>query len=109
VIDFLQSGNAAEVTHVLLHGIGSNAGSWQLQLDAAKHNPDVRMLAWNAPGYLNSEHLPMDAPTAAEYAAAMWTWLDSLNVSAPFVLVGHSLGCLVAAAATAAPPLVSDS
>ena len=104
MIDYLQAGNAAQVTHVLLHGIGSNAGSWQYQLDAAKSRSDIRALAWNAPGYLNSTHLSMDAPTARDYAAAMWTWLDELKVTTPIVLVGHSLGCLTAAAATAMHP-----
>jgi acetolactate synthase I/II/III large subunit len=104
VIDFLQAGDAAQLTHVLLHGIGSNAGSWQCQLHAAQGNPRVKMLAWNAPGYLGSAHLAMDAPSASDYAAALWTWLDRLNVATPVVLVGHSLGCLTAAAAAAMQP-----
>ena len=104
MIDYLQAGNAANVTHVLLHGIGSNAGSWQFQLDAAQNRSDVRVLAWNAPGYLKSTHLPMDAPTAAEYATAMWAWLDELKVTTPIALVGHSLGCLTATAAAAIQP-----
>ena len=104
MIDFLQAGNATQVTHVLLHGIGSNAGSWQFQLEAAKTRDDVRVLAWNAPGYLGSTHLTMDAPTAHDYAAALWDWLDGLNVTTPFILVGHSLGCLVATAAAGMRP-----
>jgi acetolactate synthase-1/2/3 large subunit len=104
VIDFLQAGDAAQLTHVLLHGIGSNAGSWQFQLDAARNRSDIRVLAWNAPGYLGSAHLAMDAPSASDYAAALWTWLNRLNVTTPVVLVGHSLGCLTAAAAAAMQP-----
>jgi acetolactate synthase I/II/III large subunit len=104
VIDFLQAGNASNVTHVLLHGIGSNAGSWQYQLNAALGRSDIRVLAWNAPGYLKSTHLALDTPTAADYATAMWTWLDSLKVTTPIVLVGHSLGCLTAAAAARVQP-----
>jgi acetolactate synthase I/II/III large subunit len=104
VIDFLQAGDAAQVTHVLLHGIGSNAGSWQYQLDAAENRRDVRVLAWNAPGYLGSDHLATDSPTAHDYASAMWAWLDSLSVTTPVVLVGHSLGCLTATAAAAMQP-----
>ncbi len=104
MIDFLQAGNAAQVTHVLLHGIGSNASSWQYQLEAASARDDVRVLAWNAPGYLGSPHLDMDAPTARDYATAMWAWLDSLSVTTPIVLAGHSLGCLTATAAAAMQP-----
>ena len=104
MIDCLQAGNAPLVTHVLLHGIGSNADSWEYQLAAAKANPDLNVLAWDAPGYRNSHPLPEDSPTAADYASALWAWLDGLNVTAPIVLVGHSLGCLTAAAAAAMQP-----
>ncbi|MDI9333257.1 MAG: thiamine pyrophosphate-binding protein [Cytophagales bacterium] len=104
MIDYLQAGNAAQVTHLLLHGIGSHAGSWQFQLKAAQGRSDLRVLAWNAPGYLNSTHLQADAPTSKDYALALWTWLDELKVTTPIVLVGHSLGCLIAAAAAAMQP-----
>jgi len=104
VIDFLQAGDAAQVTHVLLHGIGSNADSWQYQLAAAKNNPQINLLAWDAPGYRKSSPLVQDAPSAFDFATAMWSWLDSLSVTTPVVVVGHSLGCLIAAAAAAMQP-----
>lgn len=103
-IDFLEVGapNAA-VRGVLLHGIGSTAESWAEVL-AGLGQVGERWVAWNAPGYEGSTPLPMDAPVAADYAERMWAWLDAAGVSCPVVLVGHSLGALMAAAAARQRP-----
>lgn len=86
---------------VLLHGIGSASASWVAQLRDL--SPGRCILAWNAPGYGGSDALPQETPSAADYAARMWPWLDSLGV-ATITLAGHSLGALMAAAATAQQP-----
>ena len=78
---------------VLLHGIGSNAGSWQKQLSAF---PDHRVLGWNAPGYGASSHLDTEAPDAGAFSFVLSRWLDALSIGR-IHLVGHSLGCLMAA------------
>ncbi|MBN9412236.1 MAG: alpha/beta hydrolase [Burkholderiales bacterium] len=98
------AGRAPRVTHVLLHGIGSASGSWLRQLEAADGRDDVRVLAWDAPGYGASTHLAPASPVAADYAERLWDWLDALGLDEPFVLAGHSLGALTAAAATLARP-----
>ena len=103
-VEWREAGDAVEVTHVLLHGIGSGSGSWLRQLQAAEGRSDVRVVAWNAPGYGQSAHLPAALPTAADYAERAWAWLDALNVSKPFALIGHSLGAMMAASATASQP-----
>ncbi|MBV8667086.1 MAG: alpha/beta hydrolase [Burkholderiaceae bacterium] len=80
---------------VLLHGIGSGAASWMdcaLTL-AAQH----RVVAWDAPGYGASTRLPQESPLASDYAERLWRLLAALNVKS-CVLVGHSLGALMAAA-----------
>lgn len=96
------------VTHVLLHGIGSASGSWLAQLQQARdaQAPASHVLAWDAPGYGASTALPMDTPVAADYARRLWQWLDALGAqtAGPLTLVGHSLGALMAAAATAMAP-----
>lgn len=77
---------------VLLHGIGSGAGSWANQLGALP----ARAIAWDAPGYGASALLPGESPDAGTYADALAVLLDSLSVDR-CVLVGQSLGAIVAA------------
>jgi pimeloyl-ACP methyl ester carboxylesterase len=109
----MAAGQAVDVTHVLLHGIGSSSANWTAQLEAATVHPACSVLAWDAPGYGASAALPMDAPTAADYARRLWAWLDAViaaqgaekgATAAPVTLVGHSLGCLMAASAAAQQP-----
>ncbi len=99
-IQFLSSGKSPTVTHVLLHGIGSGMMSWTHQLERVKSSPQHQLVAWNAPGYGASTKLSSPEPKAEEYAERVWQWLEFLGVKTPVTLVGHSLGCLMAAAAT---------
>ena len=96
------------VTHVLLHGIGSASGSWLAQLVQARAAtmPACHVLAWDAPGYGGSDRLPMDTPSALDYAQRFWAWLDAVdaNTQGPLTLVGHSLGALMAARAALLAP-----
>ncbi len=98
-------GYAGPVTHVLLHGIGSASASWLAQLAqvASCPRPATRVLAWDAPGYGDSAPLGPATPSARDYAERLWAWLDALGGEAagPLVLVGHSLGALMAASAAA--------
>lgn len=92
---------------VLLHGISSGAGSW---LDVALQLGDkARVLAWDAPGYGVSTPLAQSAPADADYAQVLAQSLLVLGVRR-CLLVGHSLGALMAArlAVTAAPGLVEQ-
>ncbi len=86
---------------VLLHGIGNQSGSWVRQLEAL--GARFRTIAWDAPGYGESDRLAAESPTAADYAGALAALLDSLEI-ARAVLVGSSLGALIAGAFAAARP-----
>lgn len=90
---------------VLLHGISSGAASWLpcASLLAAQ----ARVLAWDAPGYGASAALAQPAPRASDYAARLAGLLEALALR-PDVIVGHSLGALMAAAfvAQARPALL---
>src|SRR5471030_1025303 len=86
---------------VLLHGIGSAARAFDDQL--AGLSSGLRVIAWDAPGYAGSTALPMEAPVAADYAAALASFLDTLGIAACH-LVGHSLGALMAASFAADRP-----
>ena len=77
---------------VLLHGIGSGSGSWANQL--ASLSNDFRITAWDMPGYGDSQRV--DSPTCGAYASALTALLVARSVSWT-VMVGHSLGALVAA------------
>lgn len=80
---------------VLLHGISSGASSW-LQC-ALRLEQDAQVIAWNAPGYGRSSALPQMQPSAADYAARLELFLQALGIT-NCVLVGHSLGAMMAAA-----------
>ncbi|WP_397473195.1 alpha/beta fold hydrolase [Pusillimonas sp.] len=80
---------------VLLHGISSGSGSWSEC--AAALGGHARVIAWDAPGYGVSTALAEPAPTAPEYAARIHALLEALDIER-CLLVGHSLGALMASA-----------
>lgn len=78
-----------------LHGIGSSAHSFERLFE---HLPaTLRLIAWNAPGYLASASLDIGAPKASDYAETLLGLLDDIGL-AQVHLVGHSLGTLIASA-----------
>ncbi|HEV3431340.1 MAG TPA: alpha/beta fold hydrolase [Paraburkholderia sp.] len=86
---------------VLLHGIGSGAASWVQQFEVL--GGTRRVLAWDAPGYGASTPVASASPIAVDYARVLADWLDALGI-ARCVLVGHSLGAIIAGAFAAAHP-----
>lgn len=84
---------------VLLHGIGSNAATFEPLL--ARLPRSWRVIAWNAPGYCGSAPLDVEWPLASDYAEALRQLFDHLGLDRVF-LAGHSLGCLIGAAFAAA-------
>jgi pimeloyl-ACP methyl ester carboxylesterase len=93
-LSYLSSAGGGDIPLVLLHGIGSNAHSFGPLMQAlASRYPS---LAWDAPGYGDSEPLAVAWPDASDYADALERLLARLDVRRCIVL-GHSLGCLIAA------------
>jgi pimeloyl-ACP methyl ester carboxylesterase len=93
-LSYLARAGGAGPPIVLLHGIGSYARSFVSLIEAlADRGPSI---AWNAPGYGDSQPLPAEWPDASDYAAALERLLDRLDVPR-CILLGHSLGALVAA------------
>lgn len=85
---------------VLLHGIGSGAASW---LHAALlAGEQAHVVAWDAPGYGESTPLAGDTPADTDYAARLHELLQALGMDR-CVLVGHSLGALMACAYARGP------
>lgn len=87
---------------VFLHGIGSRASSFASLLGTMTQSQSV--LAWDAPGYGNSTAFLEDWPVALDYATRLRDLLDARAMQRPVDLVGHSLGCLMAAAFARAYP-----
>lgn len=79
---------------ILLHGIGSNAGSFAALLAALP--PTIDAIAWDAPGYGQSVPLAIEAPAPRHYADTLAKFLDVLKLNR-IALTGHSLGALFAA------------
>jgi pimeloyl-ACP methyl ester carboxylesterase len=85
----------------LLHGISSQSGSWVHQLDALA--PRSRVVAWDAPGYGDSDRLSENAPATSDYADSLAGLLDALGIERT-LLVGSSFGALIAGDFAAARP-----
>jgi pimeloyl-ACP methyl ester carboxylesterase len=98
-IGYRQAGSGPAV--VLLHGIGSGAGSWAKLATLLAER--AYLVAWDAPGYGGSDALAIAEPAAADYAAALHDLVDALGLES-FYLVGHSLGAMMAAAYAANHP-----
>ena len=98
-VSFVEKGQGTPL--VLLHGIGSAARSFDRVI--AAFAPRFRVVAWDAPGYAGSTDLPMEHPTAGDYADALAAFLDEIGVQSCHLL-GHSLGCLMAARFAATLP-----
>jgi pimeloyl-ACP methyl ester carboxylesterase len=79
---------------LMLHGIGSSSASWLNQLESLG---GFRLIAWDAPGYGESDRLPQEKPFPKDYAAALSAFVDRLLLK-DVLIVGNSLGCLMAAA-----------
>ena len=84
-----------------LHGIGGNADAWWRQYKA--FDDRFRVVGWDAPGYGESFDFAAGAPALEDYAAALIAVLDGLKADRAIV-VGHSLGGLIAACAAARYP-----
>jgi pimeloyl-ACP methyl ester carboxylesterase len=85
----------------LLHGISSQSSSWVHQLDALA--PRFHVIAWDAPGYGDSDRLPADVPAASDYVESLAGLLDALGICR-MLLVGSSFGALIAGAFAATRP-----
>lgn len=93
-IELLERPGSAGPSLVLLHGIGSNAESFNTLLGQLPE--DCRVIAWNAPGYGDSRALEVHWPLASDYAMQLSRVYDELQLN-DTVLFGHSLGALMAA------------
>lgn len=79
---------------VLLHGIGRTARVWQYL--AEQLAPGHRVVALDLLGFGGSPKPAWASYNADDHAGAVIASLDKLALARPILLVGHSMGCLVA-------------
>jgi pimeloyl-ACP methyl ester carboxylesterase len=101
---FTEVGLPSQPAVVFLHGVGGGRHTWAAQ-QAHAAQLGWRSLAWDMPGYGDSATVaPYDF---ASLAQALWRMLDAAGLQQA-VLVGHSMGAMVALQAwTQAPQRIS--
>ena len=100
-ISYREAGRPDAPALLLLHGIGSTSAAWAEQYEPLGERH--RVVAWTAPGYDRTPPLAPEAPSAADYAAALARLLDALRVDRADV-VTSSWGTLVGLAFASAYP-----
>lgn len=101
---FTEVGSPSQPAVVFLHGVGGGRHTWAAQ-QAHAAQLGWRSLAWDMPGYGDSATVtPYDFVSLAQ---ALWRMLDAAGLQQA-VLVGHSMGAMVALQAwTQAPQRIS--
>ncbi len=79
---------------VLLHGLGNNYNSWKYVLEELDYTKN-RVVAVDLLGFGNAPKPEVDY-TPEDHAKAVLATLDALDIQ-QCTLVGHSMGCVVAA------------
>jgi pimeloyl-ACP methyl ester carboxylesterase len=80
---------------VLLHGIGRTGQTWQRVVEGLSKLP-CRLVAFDLLGFGDSPKPDWPDYSTDDHAAAVIAGIERLGVAQPAVLVGHSMGCLVA-------------
>ena len=77
-----------------MHGLGGNSASWQPQFEALSRS--YRVVAWDMPGFGNSELLAKKPATTRDYSALAMRLLDTLGIGQAHA-VGTSYGTVILA------------
>jgi 3-oxoadipate enol-lactonase len=89
---------------VFLHGIGGAARAWRSQLNFFGER--YRAIAWDMPGYGGSA--PLSTVSIAALADALQDFLQQIGATRP-VLVGHSIGGMIAQQLLAKNPGIASA
>ncbi len=88
---------------VLLHGIGRNGQTWQYLSEALADQP-VRIVAFDLLGFGESPKPDWLDYTVDDHVAAVVHSIKRLQPVGPCIIVGHSMGCLIAVRLAAKRP-----
>lgn len=80
---------------VLLHGIGRTGQIWEVVVKELQAQP-CRIMAFDLLGFGESPRPEWPMYNVDDHAGAVIASLERLRLGQPVVLVGHSMGCLVA-------------
>ena len=95
-----------ELTVIFLHGISATSSTWKATIHQLQHEPgleNLRLVTLDLLGFgksLQADWLDYDYPA---YQSALRSALKRLKIRSPYVLVGHSMGALIAAHYAADP------
>ncbi len=90
---YMEAGQPGRRPVMLLHGIGANSLHWRYQFAGLADR--FRLVAWNAPGYLLSDNLRAETPTARQYGDALDDFAAAVGIGR-FDLIANSFGTRVA-------------
>ncbi len=80
---------------ILLHGIGRTGQVWQHVVEALRAQP-VRIIAFDLLGFGSSPKPTSLSYNVGDHAQAVIASIEKLKLGGPIILVGHSMGSLVA-------------
>lgn len=89
-----------ELTVIFLHGISATSSTWKSTIHQLQYEPgleNLRLVTLDLLGFgksLQADWLDYDYPA---YQSALRSTIKRLKIRSPYVLVGHSMGALIAA------------
>lgn len=97
----------SRITVLLIHGLGDTADMWQPVID--KLPQDVSVIAVDLLGFGDSPRPAWEAYNAKAQVRSLLATCLKLRVQGPMIIVGHSLGALVAVEFAKRYPLLTKS
>jgi pimeloyl-ACP methyl ester carboxylesterase len=89
---YMEAGPPNAPPLLLLHGVGSNSMGWRFQYEGLADR--FRVIGWNAPGYMLTDNLCIDAPARGAYGDALADFLAALDIGR-FEVLANSFGTRV--------------
>lgn len=89
-----------DLTVIFLHGIAADSATWRMVFREIEQEPSlkkVRLVALDLLGFGKSLHAGWLDYDYYDYVMAINRTIKQLKISSPIVLVGHSMGALIAA------------